>query len=116
MPSKFVFRARGFPKEAKIAHLTQALKGRLSEDEKLCLIDRETAIVPSCSSRPEEASTQTVLFSLHPPVPAFLAKLAKQPSKSVILEICDTDVTIDMQFLGFTQLYPIDQGKPIIAE
>ncbi|KAA8909385.1 hypothetical protein FN846DRAFT_918147 [Sphaerosporella brunnea] len=116
MPSKFVFRARGFPVEAEIHHLKRALEGRLSENERLRLLDRETAIVPPCSSRPDEASTRTVLFTLEPPVPVFLAKLAKQTAKTVILEICEKDVTIDMQFLGFTQLYAVDQGKPIVAD
>jgi hypothetical protein len=114
MPSKFVFRVRSFPAHANLDDLKKALEKKLLSGEKLNLVPRDTAIVPSCPSQPNGA--RTILFSVQPPVPDFLERLVNQLSKTVILDIGDEDVPVDQHFYGFTQMYPTAEGQPIIAE
>lgn len=48
--------------------------------------------------------------------PTFLSHLERDPLGNHQLEMDGDDITFDLHFFGFTQLYQTTQDKPITAE
>jgi hypothetical protein len=109
MPSHYVFRAVGLPMDAVPSDF-QKLRRFLKDGEELNLI--EEAIVPSCPP----SDTLAGLFGVRPPLPSFLAKQTNGSTPVFAFSLRGEDVEIDRKFLGFTQLYPTESEKPILAE
>ncbi|KAF8246979.1 hypothetical protein K440DRAFT_661715 [Wilcoxina mikolae CBS 423.85] len=109
MPSTTVFRARGLPRDATTSDFL-VLKQFLKPGEQLNLVDE--LIVPSCA--PD--NTKTGLFGLSAPLPGFLKRLRDSPSETFDFEIRGNDVEVDLNFAGFTQLYPTPLGEHILAD
>ena len=105
MPSHYVFRAVGLPMDATISDIDY-LQRFLQDGEKLNLVDDGSAIVPSCT----DDDSMTALFGIWLPLPKFLAK------PTFTFSLRGKDIRIDHNFFGFTQLYPTEQDKPILAE
>jgi hypothetical protein len=110
MPSHYVFRAVGLPKDATNSDF-QELRRFLKDGEELTLIGED--IVPSCP--PDD--TLTGLFGVKPPLPSFLDKQTSgSTSTSFTFSLRGEDVEIDRNFFGLTQLYSTEPEKPIVAE
>jgi len=66
---------------------------------------------------PCDSDTFTALIDFRSGHPAFLSELERDPLSSWQVEMGDDDDTsFDLHFLGFTQLYPTADGKPIRAK
>ena len=114
-PRPKIFRVTGLPATNDVAEvesrLQQVIEENLNEDEKQRL-KTEIQCVPSCDS-----DTFTALVKFKGGHPAFLSELESDPLSSWQVEIGDDDdISFDLHFLGFTQLYPTADGKPILAE
>ncbi|KAL7272680.1 hypothetical protein RUND412_004505 [Rhizina undulata] len=94
-----VFRIKDVPSMATATSLEQILREKLSPDE--CQKDTKWALV-----------------DFHPKVPEFLHDVAndKTESQRLFLEAGDRNLTIDVNFYGFTQLYEVKAGTEIAAE
>ncbi|KAL7275329.1 hypothetical protein RUND412_001731 [Rhizina undulata] len=75
-----------------------------------------TRLVPSCYGTQQDSS-KWALVDFHPKVPEFLQNVAndKTESQRLFLEMEDRNLTIDVKFYGFTQLYDV-KGKDIVAD
>ncbi|KAA8904868.1 hypothetical protein FN846DRAFT_907600 [Sphaerosporella brunnea] len=107
MPSRFIFRAQGLPKNATVRDIEGLGTQFCKPGEKLALVADSVSFVPSCSG----SRTQTALFSVQPPLPSFL-----KTEGSFAFQLRGHDVEVDMNFYGLTQMYPTPAGKPIIAD
>lgn len=110
-----VFRATGLPASRPDHELDSAIQGvihnNLTEDERSKLTG-STAIVPSCYDNKEKAA----LVEFHGGVPVFLSKLTDDPRDDWQSEMCETDISFDWHFLGFTQLYTLRGDLSVTAE
>jgi hypothetical protein len=109
MALHYVFRARGLPADATTSDF-QELRKHLKDGEELNMIDE--AIVPSCPSDGSLAG----LFGVRPPLPSFLSKQTNGATPVFAFSLRGEDIEIDRNFFGFTQLYPTEPEKPIVAE
>jgi hypothetical protein len=105
MPSHYVFRAIGLPMDATVSDI-EGLQRFLVDGEKLNLVDGSSSIVPSCY--PDDS--MSALFGVRLPLPKFLDRAR------FTFSLRGKDIRIDRDFFGFTQLYPTEQDKPILAE
>jgi hypothetical protein len=110
-----IFRVTGLPATNNVAEvesrLRQVIFDNLNEDEKQ-RPKTEIQCVPSCDS-----ATFTALVNFKGGHPAFLSELGSGSLSSWQVEMSDDDdISFDLHFLGFTQLYPTADDKPITAE
>jgi hypothetical protein len=112
MPSTFVFRAVGLPRDAEVGDI-EGLGQFCGVDETFSLVADSVRFVPSC---PEDGETKTGLFSVQSPLPKFLERLRQNPAQTFAFELRDEDVQVDRNFYGFTQMYPTQPGEPITME
>ena len=110
MLSHYVFRAVGLPTDATPPDFEE-LRRFLKDGEELNLVDQ--AIVPSCV--PDE-TLMTGLFGVRLPLPSFLDKQTSGSTPIFSFSLRGEDVEIDRDFFGFTQLYPTEPERPIVAE
>jgi hypothetical protein len=109
-----VFRVTGLPASDNLAEmelqLREVILDEFTKEERQCL---EVGIqcVPACGS---DGLSALVKFSGGSPL--FLSDLERDPLGIYQLEMGDDDITFDLHFFGFTQLYQTAQDKPITAE
>ncbi|KAJ6016427.1 hypothetical protein N7540_011018 [Penicillium herquei] len=109
-----VFRVTGLSREQPDGDLEttlqEALNDNFAEDER-SHIKAAITIVPSCY----ESDTQRVaLVQFRGGVPEFLRDL--NPLGDWQVEMGDDDINFDCHFFGFTQLYALEENKPVDAD
>jgi hypothetical protein len=106
----------GLSRELRDGELKTALQEALNDnftDDERSQIKTEITIVPSCY----ESDTQRVaLVQFRGEVPRFLHELRVDPLGDWQVEMGDNDINFDCHFFGFTQLYTLDENKPVDAE
>jgi hypothetical protein len=109
-----VFRVTGLSRELPDENLKtvllEAINDNLADDE-TSRIKTEITIVPSCY---QIVSQRGALVQFRGGVPQFLRDL--DPLGDWQVEMGDDDINFDCHFFGFTQLYTLDENKPVDAE
>ena len=74
----------------------------------------QVAIVSACDQEDELVA----LVDFHDGLPDFLSELKQNPQGScpVFVDELDDDLSFDIHFFGFTQLYNTDSSQAIVAE
>ena len=92
------------------AALQEALNDNFTNDER-SHTKAEITIVPSCY---ESDTERVALVHFRGGVPQFLRGL--DPLGGWQVEMGNDDINFDCHFFGFTQLYTLDENKPVDAE
>lgn len=93
-----VFRVTGIPLTATVDELHDALSELLSEG--ITVNTKHTTISPSCHDK----TTQNALIQFTPYPPLILTNLPTNDCYQI--QFGNTDINIDKDFYGLTQLYP----------
>ncbi|KAJ5348541.1 uncharacterized protein N7506_001794 [Penicillium brevicompactum] len=109
-----VFRVTGLLKEQPDGDLEttlrEALNDNFTNEERSCITAAIT-IVPSCY---ESVTQRVALVQFRGGLPQFLHSL--DPLGDWQVEMEDDDINFDCHFFGFTQLYTLDENKPVDAD
>ncbi|KAF1957426.1 hypothetical protein CC80DRAFT_592694 [Byssothecium circinans] len=109
-----VFRVTGLSTSDNLAEvetrLRQVILEKFTEDEKQHL-QIDVQCVPACGD-----DGLSALAKFTGGTPAFLIKLESDPLDDLQFEMDDDDITFDLNFFGFTQLYQTAQDKPITVD
>jgi hypothetical protein len=111
-----VLRVTGLSRELTDGDLTTALQEAINDnftDDEKSHSKVDISIVPSCY---EDNTQRVALVQFRGGVPQFLDELRVDPLGEWQVEIGDTDINFDCHFFGFTQLYTLDENKPVDAE
>lgn len=109
-----VFRVTGLPASDNLAEVGSRLREVILDefiDDERQRLKVDIQCVPPCGS---DGLSALVKFSGGPP--SFLSDLERDPLGIYQLEMDDDDITFDLHFFGFTQLYQTAQDKSITAE
>lgn len=99
------FRASNIPTKTTIEQLKEVISRELTPEEN-ATIGIEITLTASCTNN---GVTQTAIIKFKPETPAFLTGGGLE--RGYQIEVGDTDVEIDQDFYGLTQLYPTTGGK-----
>ncbi|KAF3002276.1 hypothetical protein E8E15_000969 [Penicillium rubens] len=111
-----VLRVTGLSRELTDGDLTTALQEAINDnftDDEKSHSKVDISIVPSCY---EDNTQRVALVQFRGGVPQFLDELRVDPLGEWQVEIGDTDINFDCHFFGFTQLYTLDENKPVDAD
>jgi hypothetical protein len=89
-----------------------AIEGNVLEEERTQL-DVRLDIVPFCY---DESHGKVALLEFRSGIPKFLSGLEQNPSSSSQIEKDDIDISFDVNFHGFTQLYSPSVDTRVTAE
>jgi hypothetical protein len=103
---KLVFRVTGIPLWATASDIEEILL--LGEEVKI----QRMTITPSCYGD----DTQTAIVQFEPSAPKYLEEVVSGSLQDRQISMCGSDINIDKNFYGFTQLYRIEDDAKITAE
>ncbi|KUM55983.1 hypothetical protein ACN42_g11249, partial [Penicillium freii] len=109
-----VFRVTGLSREQPDGDLETTLREALNNNftnEERSRITAAITIVPSCY---ESVTQRVALVQFRGGLPQFLHSLDSLGDWQVEME--DDDINFDCHFFGFTQLYTLDENKPVDAD
>ncbi|ORX95666.1 hypothetical protein BCR34DRAFT_498311 [Clohesyomyces aquaticus] len=109
-----VFRVTGLPASDNLGEVGSRLREIILDefiDDERQRLKVDIQCVPACGSNGLSA-----LVKFSGGVPFFLSDLERDPLGIHQLEMDDDDITFDLHFFGFTQLYQTAQDKPITAD